>query len=83
MTLVGDATVVDVPLLWAQSTNKLLVVRNHHDTTLELANSDGQTTKRVTIQEIGWSGIDVSIRYQQGKGGTLTRQEPANEGCST
>lgn len=53
VTLVGHAAVSDVPLLWAEGADELLVMGNHHDTTLVVADGDGKTTEGVTVQEIG------------------------------
>ena len=56
----GDHAVLDVPLLGAKSTDEFFVVGNQNDTTLEVANGDGQTTKGVTVQEV--SGF---VEHQQ------------------
>ncbi|GKT42818.1 uncharacterized protein ColSpa_03000 [Colletotrichum spaethianum] len=48
----GDAAIVDVPLLGAQRADELLVMGNEDDTTLELANGDGETAEGVTVQEV-------------------------------
>lgn len=53
VTLVGDASISDVPLLGAERANKLLVMGNHDDTTLVVADSNSETTEGVTVQEIG------------------------------
>jgi hypothetical protein len=53
VALLGKATVVDVPLLGAECADELLVVRDHDDTTAVLANGDGETTKRLAVQEVG------------------------------
>lgn len=52
VTLVGNAAVSDVPLLWAKRADELLVMGNHHHTTLVVANGDGKTTEGVTVQEV-------------------------------
>jgi hypothetical protein len=49
----GNTAVTNVPLLRAKGTDKLFVVRNQDNTALEVANSNGKTTKGVTIQEVG------------------------------
>jgi hypothetical protein len=49
----GNTAITDVPLLRAKGTDKLFIVRNQDNTTLEVANSNCKTTKGVTIQEVG------------------------------
>lgn len=53
ITALSHTAVIDVPLLRAQGANELFVVRNEDNTTLEVADGDGETTKGVTIQEVG------------------------------
>lgn len=52
MTLVGDTAISDMPLLGAERADELFVVRDHNDTTLVVTDSDSETTKRVTVQEV-------------------------------
>ena len=52
LALVGDAAVDDVPGLGGESANELFVMGDHDDTTLEVADGDGETTEGVTIQEV-------------------------------
>jgi hypothetical protein len=49
----GNTAVTDMPLLGAEGTDKLFIVRNQDNTALEVANSNCKTTKGVTIQEVG------------------------------
>jgi len=53
MSLGREATSVDVPLLWTESTDEFFVVGNHNDTTFVVANGHSETTNGVTVQEIG------------------------------
>lgn len=52
MTFLREATVVDMPLFGAQSTDKFFVVRDHHDTASPIANSNCKTAESVAIQEV-------------------------------
>jgi hypothetical protein len=52
VTAKGNTAVADVPLLRAESADELFVMGNQYNTTLELANSDGKTTERVSVQEV-------------------------------
>jgi len=56
----GDTAIVDEPLLGAQGTDELFVVRNEDYTTLEVADSDCETTEGVTIQE-----VSRLVKYKQ------------------
>ena len=47
-----NLAVLDEPLLGAEGADELFVVGNEDDTTLEVTDGDGQTTKGVTVQEV-------------------------------
>lgn len=53
MSLLCEATVVDVPLLGTECADELFVVRDHDYTTLVVANGNSEATKGVSVQEVG------------------------------
>ena len=50
---VGHPSVVDVPLLGRERADELLVMGDHDHAALEVADRDGETAERVTVQEVG------------------------------
>lgn len=50
---VGDAAVVDEPLLGAEGADELFVVGDEDDAAFELADGHGETAQGVAVQEIG------------------------------
>lgn len=52
VALVRYTTICDVPLLRAERANELFVMRDHDDTALVVADSDGKTTQGIAIQEV-------------------------------
>lgn len=57
-----QASGVDMPLFGAEGADKFFVVRDHDYTTFVLADGDGETTDRVSVQEIGWFVEDEQVR---------------------
>ena len=53
VALVRDAAVGDVPLLWAERADELLVVGDHHDAAAVVADGDGEPAERVAVQVVG------------------------------
>lgn len=49
----GEASSIDVPLFGTEGADEFFVVRDHHDTTLVVADGDRETAEGVTIQEVG------------------------------
>jgi len=52
VALQGNPAIINVPLLRAQGTDKLFVVRNQDNTTLEVTDGNSKTTEGVSVQEV-------------------------------